>query len=123
MGYAGRSCSPPIFHPDATKYSTGLAGEYQCAAANPAWRRGWQSWRPVGRVAELGSLGLNYAMIRSTTLILLLTLQVGCTATPELFREKTFTAATFAEAVKHFVALGEDAAVRQLRGLSSDTLT
>jgi hypothetical protein len=27
-----------------------------CAAANPAWRRGLQSLRPVGRVAELGSL-------------------------------------------------------------------
>jgi hypothetical protein len=24
------------------------------AAANPAWRRGLQSMRPVGRVAELG---------------------------------------------------------------------
>ena len=28
-----------------------------CAAANPAWRRGLQSVRPVGRVAELGALG------------------------------------------------------------------
>src|SRR5882762_9588228 len=27
-----------------------------CVAANPAWRRGWQSLRPVRRVAELGSL-------------------------------------------------------------------
>ena len=62
-------------------------------------------------------------MLRSITLILLLTFQVGYTATPELFQEETFTAATFAEAVNHFVSLGEEAAVNELRGLSSDTFT
>ena len=31
------------------------------SAPNPAWRRGWQSWRPVGRVAELGSSALAKA--------------------------------------------------------------
>jgi hypothetical protein len=30
-------------------------GCYPCAAANPALRRGWQAWRPVRRVTELGS--------------------------------------------------------------------
>jgi len=27
--------------------------------SNPAWRRGLQSWRPVRRVAELGSVGVS----------------------------------------------------------------
>ena len=31
-------------------------------ASNPAWRRGLQSWRPVGRVAELGSLATDIFM-------------------------------------------------------------
>jgi hypothetical protein len=57
-------------------------------------------------------------MIRSTFFILLLTLQSGRPAPPELFRQKSFTAATFAEAVNHFVALGEDAAIRELQGLA-----
>ena len=32
------------------------------AALNPAWRRGWQSTRPAGRVAELGSLAINMTL-------------------------------------------------------------
>jgi len=49
-------------------------------------------------------------------------LNVGCRApaTPQLFLQKTFTAASFAEAANHFVNLGEGAAVRQLRGLALD---
>lgn len=39
---------------------------------------------------------------------------------PRLFREKEFTAASFAEAVNHYVALKEDAAVEELQGLALD---
>lgn len=59
-------------------------------------------------------------MVRAAILMLLLTLQVGSAAAPELFRQQSFTSATFAEAVNHFVALGEDAALQELRGLALD---
>jgi hypothetical protein len=36
-------------------------------ASNPAWRRGLQSLRPVGRVAELGSLGHIIMDVSSST--------------------------------------------------------
>jgi hypothetical protein len=62
-------------------------------------------------------------MTRSTIFALLLVLQVACGAVPRLFQEKEFTAASFADAVNHFVALGEDAAIQELRGLATDTLT
>lgn len=62
-------------------------------------------------------------MTRSVIVILLLTLQVTLGAVPRLFQEREFTAAAFAEAVNHFVALGEDAAVKELRGLASDPAT
>jgi hypothetical protein len=38
---------------------------------------------------------------------------------PSLFREKPFTAVTFAEAVNHFVTIGETAAVKELHELAS----
>jgi hypothetical protein len=41
------------------------------------------------------------------------------TTTPRLFRQKEVDAAMFAEAVNHFVYIGEDAAVRELVGLAS----
>ena len=40
--------------------------------------------------------------------------------TPKLFREKPFTCAVLAEAVNHYVALGEKAAVKELEDLVSD---
>ena len=49
-----------------------------------------------------------------------ITLQLCCAATPELFRQRAFTAASFAEAVNHFIDLGENAAVGELRGLAVD---
>lgn len=39
---------------------------------------------------------------------------------PRLFQAETFTAKSFAEAVNHFIALGQDAAVEELRGLTLD---
>jgi len=36
-------------------------------ASNPAWRRGLQSMRPAGRVAELGSLGVMKPHAKSLT--------------------------------------------------------
>ncbi len=57
-------------------------------------------------------------MVRSAIFILLMTFQSGRAEPPELFRQKSFTAATFAEAVNHFVALGEDVAIRELRSLA-----
>ncbi len=63
------------------------------------------------------------AMTRWTIIALLLTLHVACGAVPRLFQESEFTAASFAEAVNHFVALGEDAAVQELRRLAADSKT
>jgi hypothetical protein len=42
---------------------------------------------------------------------------------PALFREKSFTCATLAEAVNHYVDLGEEAAIKELESLTSDWLT
>jgi hypothetical protein len=53
-------------------------------------------------------------------LVLLMTLQIASAGVPRLFQQKQFTAAAFAEAVNHFVAIGEDASVRELRGLALD---
>src|SRR5262245_46350266 len=39
---------------------------------------------------------------------------------PKLFREAAFTCATLAEAVNHYVELGEDAAVKELEALTRD---
>lgn len=50
----------------------------------------------------------------------LTTLRFCYGATPKLFQQKDFTAASFTEAANHFVGLGEDAAVRYLRRLSLD---
>ena len=59
-------------------------------------------------------------MKNSIVLVWLMTLQLSCGATPQLFRQRDFTAASFAEAANHFVTLGEDAAVQELRGLALD---
>jgi hypothetical protein len=59
-------------------------------------------------------------MTRLTIIALLLTLQVAYGAVPRLLQEKDFTAATFAEAVNHFVSLGEDGAMQELQGLVMD---
>jgi hypothetical protein len=40
-----------------------------------------------------------------------------------LFEKEAFTSASFADAVNHFAALGEDAAVQQLHGMVSDAGT
>ena len=42
---------------------------------------------------------------------------------PRLFHEHVFTAESFAEAVNHFVGLGEDAAVRELEELAQEEHT
>src|SRR5262245_35377670 len=42
---------------------------------------------------------------------------------PLLFRERSFTCATLAEAVNHYVDLGEEAAIKELESLSSDRIT
>lgn len=62
-------------------------------------------------------------MTRSIILVLLTTFLVACGAVPSLFQEKAFSAASFAEAVNHFVTLGEDGAVQELRGLALDHST
>jgi hypothetical protein len=55
-------------------------------------------------------------------IIFVLLLMTGAVyaAVPRLFSEDRFTAALFAEAVNHFVALGEDAARKELDGLTLD---
>ncbi len=61
--------------------------------------------------------------MRLAILLLLFSLQPGFSASPKLFKQKSYTAAALAEAVNHFVALGEEAAVQELRGLLSDRTT
>jgi hypothetical protein len=53
-------------------------------------------------------------------ILLLLTLEQDNAAVPDFFREKQFTAASFAEAVNHFVGLGESNALSELRNLEND---
>lgn len=48
-----------------------------------------------------------------------MTLRVAYGGVPHLFQEREFTAASFAEAVNHFVSIGEAVAVRELQGLGS----
>jgi hypothetical protein len=61
-------------------------------------------------------------MKRFTLFVWLITLQLCCAATPQLFRQRAFTAASFAEAVNHFIEVGEDTAVEELRGLVIDRI-
>lgn len=58
--------------------------------------------------------------MRPAMLVLLLTLQLGYSASPKLFKQRSHTSASLAEAVNYFVALGEEAAVQELRGLLSE---
>lgn len=62
-------------------------------------------------------------MRRIAIVVLLITLQTAAfAAVPSLFEEKAFTAATFAQAVNHYVSLGEEAAVDELRDMAADQL-
>jgi hypothetical protein len=61
-------------------------------------------------------------MIRSITIALLLTVQMACAAVPRLFQERDFTALSFADAVNHFVSLGEHGAIRELQGLATNSI-
>jgi hypothetical protein len=58
------------------------------------------------------------SFMRATVLVLLLARQTCCGESPRFFRENAFTSASFAEAVNHFVRLGEKAAVEELKGLA-----
>ena len=60
-------------------------------------------------------------MNRSVFIVLLMLLQTASGAVPRLFQEKEFTSASFAEAVNHFIALGEQGAVEELDGLALDS--
>jgi len=57
-------------------------------------------------------------MTRLFILLFVMTLGIGHAEVPKLFRERAFTCATLADAVNHFVSLGEDAAVTELEQLS-----
>jgi hypothetical protein len=57
-------------------------------------------------------------MTRLFILLFAMTLGVGRAEMPALFREQAFTCATLADAVNHFVGLGEDAAVKELEQMS-----
>lgn len=59
-------------------------------------------------------------MIRILILFVALTASPCLAETPQLFREKPFTAASLAEAVNHFVDLGEKAAIKELESLTAD---
>ncbi|MBC7815461.1 MAG: hypothetical protein IAG10_01020 [Planctomycetaceae bacterium] len=59
-------------------------------------------------------------MMKSTLLILLISMTptIAFAEIPLLFRQRTFTATTLAEAVNHYVSLGEEAAVRELTDIA-----
>lgn len=58
-------------------------------------------------------------LIRSTLTLILSTL-VGCADIPDLFLQRKFTSASLATAVNHYVAMGEDAAVKELGKIASN---
>jgi hypothetical protein len=57
-------------------------------------------------------------MTRLFILLFVMTLGICRAEVPKLFREQAFTCATLADAVNHFVGLGEDAAVKELQELA-----
>lgn len=59
-------------------------------------------------------------MTRFVIIVLLATIQVACGAVPRLFEAKDYTPIDFAEAVNHFVNLGEKNAIAELEKLSSE---
>jgi hypothetical protein len=61
-------------------------------------------------------------MIIRFAILFLLATQLCQAASPKLFGEKSFDAASLAEAVNHFIALGETNAVNELNALASDNI-
>src|SRR5258708_26076264 len=57
-------------------------------------------------------------MTRFFILLIVMTLGIGRAEVPKLFSEKAFTCATLADAVNHFVGIGEDASVKELQELA-----
>jgi hypothetical protein len=57
-------------------------------------------------------------MTRLFILLIVMMLGDGRAEIPKLFREKAFNCATLADAVNHFVGIGEDAAVKELEDLT-----
>jgi hypothetical protein len=57
-------------------------------------------------------------MTRLFILLIVMTLGLGRAEVPKLFREQAFNCATLADAVNHFVGLGEDASVKELQELA-----
>src|SRR5215210_8312131 len=59
--------------------------------------------------------------MKSRFLALFLSMMCGAAhaEVPRLFRQREFSAADLAEAVNHFIALGEKPAVRELKGLAT----
>ncbi len=57
-------------------------------------------------------------MTRLFILLFVMTLGTGRAEVPKLFRERAFNCVTVADAVNHFIGLGEDAAVKELEQLS-----
>jgi hypothetical protein len=59
-------------------------------------------------------------MTRLLVIVLVAALQTCYSDVPRFLREEAFTCASFAEAVNHFVSLGEKAAVKELTNLEVD---
>jgi hypothetical protein len=57
-------------------------------------------------------------MTRLLIFLVVMTLGIGRAEVPKLFREQAFNCATLADAVNHYVGLGEDAAVKELQELA-----
>jgi hypothetical protein len=57
-------------------------------------------------------------MTRCFILLFVMTLGIGRAEVPKLFREQAFTCATLADAVNHYVGIGEDASLKELQALA-----
>src|SRR3989442_9280744 len=65
--------------------------------------------------------GSGVRLCDGLTLLFVVLAATPCQAeAPKLFREKSFTCVTLAEAVNHYVSLGEEATVKELESLVSD---
>jgi hypothetical protein len=58
-------------------------------------------------------------MKRLLVYLVLMGVGIGQAEVPKLFTEKNFTSTTLAEAVNHFVAIGQDAAVKEMQELAA----
>ncbi len=73
-------------------------------------------------VAPRLALARHFVAAGSLILATLITLPATGGEVPRLFRDQTITAASFAQAVNHFIALGEEAAIAEMKGMVTNDI-